>query len=225
MRLLAERDQNAQRRFAEASGLGAWIGAQLITRERELHAQVFVVDVWRSATQSERGGAELSDPSGSLVVVRDAMRALNRVSWRHRADPKKVIVFDIENQTGADSLGSVARALTDSLRVAALRQAGMGAQAVGDSTARATRDGAERRFLALQLGAGAYVAAALGRRGRDSLRVRMSVRDMSEDRSFDVPELTVPLADPFSVIPALLERLGLTAKSNQKGSESIDTDQ
>jgi hypothetical protein len=59
----------------------------------------------------------------------------------------------------------------------------------------------------VQLGAGAVIAASFNRRGQDSLRVRLSVRDMSEDRQFDVVEAMAPLSDPFVVMPTLLMRL------------------
>jgi serine/threonine-protein kinase len=207
VRLLAERDPNAQRRLAEASGIGAMIVGFLTTRERELQAQAVITDVWRHAQTAARSGTELNDPNGSLIVVRDVMRALNRVSWRTREDPKRIIIFDIDNASGVDSLNAIGRTFADSFRTAALRQLGAGSQAIADSAARATRDAGERRVIAVQLGAGAVIAASFNRRGQDSLRVRLSVRDMSEDRQFDVVEAMAPLSDPFVVMPTLLMRL------------------
>ncbi len=207
VRLMAENDQNAQRRVAEASGIGATIGGLLTVRERELQAQVVVMDVWRALSQSERGATDLDDPAGSLTVVRGVMRALSRVSWRQRGDPRQVIVFDVDNQTGADTLAPLARAFADSLRAAAARQLGAAGTLVGDSSARASRDAGERRVLAVALGAGASVSATLSRRGADSLRVRAQVRDMSDERTFEIIEFVVPTREPVRALPDLIARL------------------
>jgi hypothetical protein len=87
------------------------------------------------------------------------------------------------------------------------RQGSSALRLVGDSAARATRDASERRIVAVQLGAGATVAAVLARRGADSLRIRVSLRDMSEDRAFDVAEFIVSLREPLAAVPALVSRL------------------
>ncbi|HJU74507.1 MAG TPA: protein kinase, partial [Gemmatimonadaceae bacterium] len=206
VRLLAQNDGTLQRRLAEEIGIGALIVPYVIVRERELQAQVNITDVWRGQGLSERGRSDPDDPNGSLVVIRDVMRSLNRISWRQRSDARRTIVFDVENPTNNDTLTAFARTLTDSLRALTMRQMGAGGQIVGDSAARATRDAAERRFLALQIGAGAYVAGTLSRRGADSLRVRLSVRDVTEDRSYDT-EYVIPFRDPLPALPDVLARV------------------
>lgn len=99
--------------------------------------------LWRNMPQSQRSGSELDDSTGTLIVV----RALNRVSWRNCGDPHRVVVFDIDNQTGIDSMSVVARAYADALRAAVRRS---GAEVAGDSAARATRETNNRRFVGLE---------------------------------------------------------------------------
>jgi eukaryotic-like serine/threonine-protein kinase len=204
VRLLADNDQNPRRRTAEASGIGAVLSGYLTVSNRELQAQILVHDIWRNAQQAQRSGSELDDSTGTLIVVRDVIRALNRVSWRTRDDPHRVVVFDIENQTGIDSLSAVARAYSDSVRAAIRRS---GAELSGDSAARATRETNDRRFVGLELGARAIVVAQLNRRGADSLRVRLTVRDMSEERNFETLEATTSLREPLGALPNVLQRL------------------
>jgi serine/threonine protein kinase len=204
VRLLGTNDQGARRNVAEAIGIGAVLSGYLTVSNRELQAQILVHDIWRNMPQSQRSGSELDDSTGTLIVVRDVIRALNRVSWRNRGDPHRVVVFDIENQTGIDSLSPVARAYSDSLRAAIRRS---GAEPAGDSAARATRETNDRRFVGLELGAGAIVAAILNRRGADSLRLRVTVRDMSEERTFETIEATTLLREPFGALPNVLQRL------------------
>ena len=204
VRLLADNDQNPRRRTAEASGIGAVLSGYLTVSNRELQAQILVHDIWRNSQQAQRSGSELDDSTGTLIVVRDVVRALNRVSWRTRDDPHRVVVFDIENQTGIDSLSAVARAYSDSVRAAIRRS---GAELAGDSAARATRETNDRRFVGLELGAGAIVVAQLNRRGADSLRVRLTVRDMSEERNFETLEVTTSLREPLGALPNVMQRL------------------
>jgi serine/threonine-protein kinase len=204
VRLLGTNEQNARRNVAEASGIGAVLSGYLTVSNRELQAQILVHDIWRNQQQAQRSGSELEDSTGTLSVVRDVVRALNRVSWRSRSDPHRVVVFDIENQTGIDSLSAIARAYADSARALVRRN---GAEMVGDSAARATRETNDRRFVGLELGAGAIVAALLNRRGADSLRVRFTVRDMSEERTFEPIEATTSIREPFGVLPNVMQRL------------------
>jgi hypothetical protein len=204
VRLLGDNDANAQRRTAEAAGIGAVVTSFLTVSNRELQAQVLVLDVWRNTPQSQKSGSELDDTTGTLVVVRDVLRSLARVSWRQRSDPHRAVVFDFENVTGVDSLATASNVFADSVRAAVRR---IGAEVVGDSAARATKDANERRFVGLQLGAGAIVAGGVYRRGADSVRVRISVRDLSEERTFDTFEIAAPLRDALSVLPNVLQRL------------------
>jgi hypothetical protein len=221
VRLLASPGPNEQRRAAEANGIGAVISSFVTMRDRELQAQVLILDVWKGIPQSERGGTEPEDPNGALVVVRDVARALARVSWRARTDAKRIVVFDVDNLTGVDSLAGLARALTDSLGASAVRQVGAGAMVVGDSAARAARDVNDRRFVGLQLGAGAIIATSLSRRGADSLRLRVSVRDMTEDRTFDASDFTVPMQAPFQRLTDVLARLAADLAKVNWGPRTI----
>jgi TolB-like protein len=133
------------------------------------------------------------------------MRALDRVSWRQRGEPHRVIVFDFDNQTGQDTLAPVAREIAEAVRAAVARRAG--SQVVGDSAARATAGTTERRRVGDELLAGALVAGGIYRRGSDSLTVRATVRDMSEERNFPTIEVRTLLTTPKDALPALLERL------------------
>ncbi|MEW5917185.1 MAG: hypothetical protein AB1762_12305, partial [Gemmatimonadota bacterium] len=204
VRLLGEPDMNARRRTAEASAIGAILFGVLTLSNRELQAQVIVHDIWRNIPQGLRSGSELDDSIGTLVVIRDVMRTLNRVSWRNRADGRRAVVFELANLTGIDTLAGIVRQIADSLRVAT-RRAGL--DVVGDSAAQATTDPNDRRFVGLQLGAGLIVAGQVSRRGADSLRIRLSVRDMTEERTFETIDVVGPLGAPFAALPNVTQRL------------------
>jgi hypothetical protein len=182
LRLLSQPDLNVQRRIADSLGIGAIVMTILTTRADEIVAQTIVLDVWRNYPLSDRTATDLDKPQEALGVVRNVSRALERVSWRTRADPKLVLVFDLENQTGNDSLTVVARQLSDSLRALVAKQ--FGAQVVADSAARATRDVMERRAMGARVGAGAIVAGSLYRARGDSVTLRLSTRDMSEEKTY-----------------------------------------
>src|SRR6185503_18137647 len=102
-----------------------------------------------------------------------------------------------------------------------VRQLGVGAQSVGDSAARATKDVNDRRFVGLQLGAGALVATTLTRRGADSVRVRLSVRDLTEDKTFDAADFMVPLREPLRALTDILARLGTDLARVNWGPKAI----
>ena len=208
--LLAEPDMNAQRRLADSLGIGAVVTNILSTRGDEIIAQAIVMDVWRAMPLSERTATDLDKPGEALGVVREIERALERVSWRSRNDPKRALVFDFENQTGNDSLDEVAAQLADSIRKRLSRD--MGVQPVTDAQARATRDVTERRAIGARLGAGALVAGTLYRYRGDSLSIRVSVRDMSEERTFPNIDVRVgarePLAALFAIMNALVVQMG-----------------
>jgi hypothetical protein len=191
LRLVTEqnRTRGGLRRAADAAGIGAVVTMDVVARGDELSASAQVLDVWRAQTSSAREAADLDKSMDLLNVVRGVTRSVDRVSWRSRTDPKRVIVFPVENRTGVDSLSVVARQLEDSLRAAAAR---FGAVVLTlDSASSVTRDVMERRQLAIRRGAGAIVAANLARARSDSGVVQVSVRDMSEERS--MPSITVRL--------------------------------
>jgi len=210
LRLLSQGDMSAQRRIADTLGIGAVVMTILSTRADEILAQSIVLDVWRNVPISDRTATDRDKPQEALGLVREVSRALERVSWRSRADPKRVLVFDLENQTGVDSLGRLAQQLSDSLRAAVVK--GVDAEVVTDPGARATRDVAERRVVGARLGVGAIVAGGLYRARGDSVTLRLSARDMSEERSFPNVDVRAPrselVASFRSVVDRLLAELG-----------------
>jgi hypothetical protein len=205
VRLLAQNDFNAQRRIADTLGIGAVVMSVLSTRGDEILAQSIVLDVWRNYPQSDRTATDVDKPQEVLGIIRDVSRALERVSWRTRSDPKRVLVFDLENQTGNDSLGVVARQLSDSLRAMVGKR--LGAEAIADSAARSTRDAVERRAVGARLGAGALVAGGFYRVRGDSVSLRLSTRDMSEDKTFPTFEIRLPRAELLAGFQSVAERL------------------
>jgi hypothetical protein len=207
VQLLGQSDMSAQRRAAEAAGIGAVVTTVLTVRDDEVVAQGIVLDVWRGFPFSEREAAGFDAPEESFGVVRDLARALERVSWRTRDDPRRLLVFDIENQTGVDSLSAVARAISDSLRTALVRRLGGGIIVVTDSQARATVGTSERRQVGTRFGAGAIVAGAISRARGDSMNLRLSARDMTEERSFASFDLRIARAGLSEGLGMALDRL------------------
>jgi serine/threonine-protein kinase len=205
LRLLSQPDLNFQRRIADSLGIGAIVMTILSTRGDEIVAQTIVLDVWRNYPFSDRTATDLDKPQEALGVVRNVSRALERVSWRTRADPKLVLVFDLENQTGSDSVTVLARQLSDSLRALVSRR--FGAQVVTDSASRATRDVMERRALGARIGAGAIVAGTLYRARGDSLTLRLSTRDMSEEKTFPNIDVRTSRSQLLSSFQAIAERV------------------
>lgn len=203
VRLMAQGDLGTQRRIADSLGIGAIVMSILSMRADEIVAQSIVLDVWRNYPQSDRMATDRDKPQEALGLVRDVSRALERVSWRSRSDPKRVLVFDLDNQTGIDSL--VARQLADSVRSALAKR--LGGEIVTDSAARATHDMTERRAVGARLSAGALVAGGLYRGRGDSVSVRFSTRDMSEDRTFPTFEARFARADLLTAFQPLVDRL------------------
>lgn len=210
LQLVAAPDPNVQRQLADSMGVGAVLTSILTTRGDEVLAQVLVLDVWRGYPVGARAAADLDKPQDALAVVRDVSRALERVSWRTRADPRRVIVFDLDNQTGIDSMDDVARQLTRELRTSIARR--LGAVVAADSQSQATRDILERRAIGARLGAGAILAGSIYRARGETALIRLSIRDMSEDRSLPNIDVQVPrmlAAQQFgAVIQAVIAQLG-----------------
>jgi serine/threonine-protein kinase len=205
LRLLSQPDLNVQRRVADSLGIGAIVMTILSTRGDEIVAQTIVLDVWRNYPFSDRTATDLDKPQEALGVVRNVSRALERVSWRTRADPKLVLVFDLENQTGSDSLTTVARQLSDSLR--GLVSSRFGARVVTDSAARATREVMERRATGARVGAGAIVAGSLYRARGDSVTLRLSTRDLSEDKTLPNIEIRLPRSELLTSFQVIAQRV------------------
>lgn len=207
LRLLSLQESRAQRALADSNGIGAILTPLLTTRADELFAQTIVLDVWRNRTTSERQGTDVQNPNGVLGVVDDVMRGLERVSWRTRADARRILVFDFENQTGMDSLGATVRTIADSIRAGVARLLSVGIER--DSAARATVGVEERRAVGNRLGAGAMVTGTLLRARADSVTLRLSVRDMSEERTMPSFEIRVPIGAIMGSVPAFMERLNV----------------
>ena len=145
-------------------GIGAIVMSILSMRGDEIVAQSIVLDVWRNYPQSDRTATDLDKPQEALGLVRDVSRALERVSWRSRADPKRVLVFDLENQTGNDSVNVVARQLSDSLRAAIAKRLGARDRDRFGGAVDARRVGAPR--------CGCAIRRRRARRGRTVSRAR-----------------------------------------------------
>ena len=206
LRLVSQQNiSGGMRRAADAAGIGAVVLVDVVARGDEVTAITQIVDVWRSQTASARDVADLDKPQELVSLVRNVGRALDRVSWRTRSDPKRVLIFETENMTGMEAVAPLAREVDDSLRAAAAR---FGASVIPqDSTTRATRDVMERRTLAVRRGAGAIVATTIMRVRVDTVLIRMSVRDMSEDRTFPNVEGRVHVNTLSAALPVLAERL------------------
>ena len=193
------------RRAASDAGLGAVVLVDLVARADEVNAITQVLDVWRAQTSSGRDAADLDKPMELLSMVRTISRSLDRVAWRNRNDPRRVMIFEIDNLSALDSMSPLARELHDTLRAAVSRS---GAIALPlDSVIRDTKDVTERRMLAIRRGAGAIVAASIFRVRVDSVMIRLSVRDMSEERTFPNVENRVAIANirsSFGVVAARL---------------------
>jgi serine/threonine protein kinase len=193
------------RRAASDAGLGAVVIVDLVARADEVNAITQVLDVWRAQTSSGREAADLDKPMELLTMVRTISRSLDRVAWRSRDDPRRVMIFEVDNLSSIDSLSPLARQLHDSLR-AAVSRAGAIALPL-DSTIRDTKDVTERRTLAIRRGVGAIVAASILRVRVDSVMIRLSVRDMSEERTFPNVENRVAVANIRSSFTAVAARL------------------
>jgi serine/threonine protein kinase len=210
VQLLSEPAGSAQRRAAQDARIGSIVSSALEVRSGEVRAQAMVLDVWRGATLSATESADLDKPLESLGVVRDATRALDRVSWRTREDPRAVILFDIDNQTGADSLAFVARQIAAAARAAVAQE--LLAIIVTDSTALATKDVMERREIAVRLKAGALVAGTILRARNDSITIRLAARDLSEDDNFPTIEARVPIASASASASGAIAQLIATLR-------------
>ena len=206
LRMVTQQSQSGGlRRVADAAGFGAVVMVDVVARADEVNAVVQVLDVWRAQTVSAREAADLDKPLELVSVSRPVVRALDRVSWRTRSDPKRVLVFDVENQTGIDSMSVYTRQMDDSIKAAVKRY---GAEVVSlDSAMRATRDVAERRQYGVRRGAGALVAVSLVRVRADSALLRLSVRDMSEERALPPVDGRVHLSAIPSAVSLLMTRL------------------
>ena len=205
VRLLSTTDPTAQRRVADAAGIGAIVTAVLTVREDELVAQAIVLDVWRASPLSEREETALDEPQAVIGLARGVTRALNRVSWRVRGEPKRILFFDIENQTGMDSLGVIGQQLADSLRTVLAKR--LSVQFVTDAEARATTGTNERRLAGARVGAGAIVAGSIYRVRGDSLTLRIGARDMTEDTNFTLVEIRLSRRAPLDIVASVAERL------------------
>jgi hypothetical protein len=192
------------RRAASDATVGAVVMMDVVARGDEVQAITQVLDVWRNQTSAGRQSADIDRPAELTVAIRDVLRSLDRVSWRSATDPKRVLMFGVENMSGISAIDTVARVVEDSLR-AAVARAGLSTLPI-DSAARATRDVNERRMLGIRRGAGAIVATSIYRHRIDSVLVRLSVRDMSEEVTFPNIDVRVPARDVAAAVDALTTR-------------------
>lgn len=193
-----------QRRAAQAADIGAVVTSEIAVRGGEVRAQANVNDIWRNGYIAASESADVDKAMELLGVVRDATRALDRVSWRRREDPRMVVVYDFDNNSGIDSIGAIASRITANVRAAVAPA--LQATLVGDSAARATRDMTERRELATRLRAGVLISGSVQRTRGDSLVVRLGARDLSEETSFPTVEARVPTATAVEALEPIIAR-------------------
>ena len=205
VQLLSQQGSPLQRRAADAMGIGAIVMSELGVRGSEVRAQVALLDIWRNAATAATESADLDRSMESLEVVRDATRLLERLSWRTRSDPKAFIVFNIDNNTGVDSLTPLAAQLGSVMRATIARE--LQAVHVGDSALLSTTDVMERREVALTQRAGALVNGSITRARNDSITVRFAARDLTEERSFDTIEMRVPVSTAIESLAPAMGRL------------------
>ena len=202
--LLSQPALPLQRRMALEQQTGAIVSMDLVQRGDELILQSQVMDSWRSQILPDREVADRDKPRDLMDIIRSVTRTLDRISWRNVGEPKQVLVFDFDNMSGVDSLNSVTAGMAEHVRALVVK---LGWRSTGDSTARATKDVLERRQTAIRLGAGASIAGTLLRTRGDTLVLRVSLRDHSEEVTHPNIESRVHRSQVHEALPALLDRL------------------
>ena len=202
--LLSQPALPLQRRIALEQKTGAVVGMDLVQRGDELILQSQVMDSWRSQILPDREVADRDKPRDLMDIVRSVTRTLDRISWRSVGEPRQVLVFDFDNMTGLDSLNAVTAGMADHLRALVVK---LGMRVAGDSAARMTKDVLERRQTAIRLGAGASIAGTLLRTRGDTLVLRVSLRDHSEEITHPNIETRVHRSQVHEALPSLLDRL------------------
>ena len=147
---------------------------------------------WEGATVGSGGGSGTarSNPApGSTWVV---------------SGKPRMILFDLDDRTGASGGAEVARLISDSLRRVVRRT---GLEVVDDANTRAVPSSTTaRRAAGTRHGASAIAAGALSLR-RDSLVVQLSVRDMRTSRTFETFQARVPADAPLDAVGSLAATL------------------
>ena len=202
--LLSQPALPLQRRIALEQKTGAVVGMDLVQRGDELILQSQVMDSWRSQILPDREVADRDKPRDLMDIVRSVTRTLDRISWRNVGEPRTVLVFDFDNMSGLDSLNAVTAGMADHIRATIVKN---GWRVAGDSAARVTKDVLERRQTAIRLGAGASIAGTLLRTRMDTLVLRVSLRDHSEEVTHPNIEARVHRSQVHEALPALLGRL------------------
>lgn len=202
--LLAQQQLPLQRRVALEQKTGAIVSMDLVPRGDELILQSQVMDAWRSQILPDREVADRDRPADLVDIVRSVTRTLDRISWRNVGEPRTVLVFDFDNMSGLDSLNAVTAGMAEHVRAMITKN---GWRNAGDSAARATKDVLERRQTAIRLGAGASIAGSLLRTRMDTLVLRVSLRDHSEEVTHPNIEARVHRSQVQNALPALLGRL------------------
>ena len=202
--LLSQPALPLQRRIALEQQTGAIVSMDLVQRGDELILQSQVMDSWRSQILPDREVADRDKPRDLMDIIRSVTRTLDRISWRNVGEPKQVLVFDFDNMSGLDSLNSMTAGMAEHVRALVVK---LGMRVTGDSAARMTKDVLERRQTAIRLGAGASVAGTLLRTRGDTLVLRVSLRDHSEEVTHPNIESRVHRSQVHEALPALLDRL------------------
>ena len=202
--ILSQQSLPLQRRIALEQKTGAIVSMDLVPRGDELLLQSQVMDSWRSQILPDREVADRDKPGDLMDIVRTVTRTLDRISWRNVGEPRTVLVFDFDNLSGLDSLNAVTAGMAEHVRAMVVKN---GWRSAGDSAARATKDVLERRQTAIRLGAGASVAGSLLRTRNDTLVLRVSLRDHSEEVTHPNIEARVHRSQVHEALPALLGRL------------------
>ncbi|HEX7940050.1 MAG TPA: hypothetical protein VF483_13770 [Gemmatimonadaceae bacterium] len=195
---------DAPRQTALDKKIGALVSVDVYPRGDEVQAIPQVLDVWRNQLSTERVSVDRNRPQELTGAVRSVTHALERVSWRSATDARGAIVFAIDNQLSPDSIAVLGRSVEDSIKSVISKR--MGWKLLGDSAIRVVRDGAERRSAGIRLGAGVLVSATMFRQRGDSMSLRISVRDMSEDNVLPVVEVRLARATFDAGLAPALER-------------------
>jgi TolB-like protein len=231
-RIAARGSWSQRRHAAESLGVGAVIAGAATVRNDAMRADAQILDVRRGRLRSAGESGSADNPREVVAIVGEIMGALEEVraveaqpiapvapvvgaaSGAARAGGHagtyvisgrpRVILFDLEDRSGAAGGEALARAITDSLRRVVRRS---GLEVVDDEVTRAVPPTtASRREAGSRYAAGAIAAGTLARR-RDSLVVQMSVRDMNAGRTFERFEARVPAGAPLDAVGTLAAHL------------------
>ena len=228
-RLASRSSWSARRAAADSLGIGAVLAGAATMRNDALRAEVQVLDVGRNRVRPVSEGSDPENPRAVLGIVGDIVNALGDVRTLEPGAPAplvigqgasvvrgapatglvvsgrpRMILFDLDDRTGASGGRELARAISDSLRRVVRRT---GLEVVDDEVTRLTPPTTtQRRAAGTRYGAGAIAAGSISTR-RDTLVIQMSVRDMAIGETFDRFEARVPARAPMDAIGTLASAL------------------